>query len=159
MLYKPELLKKSYETSKKIANKLNNISNKPFEKIIVNKKETYDYDGIAIFNDNTKKKVEFKQRQDYEICNSYYKKCKFPYLMIQADSVRPDKEIYIIYDLTMNYALYTTVDHILYRTPDGNFNAYEEVEKWVPSEKTKIKYYRILDYYIIKLGEDNDEDE
>lgn len=116
ILYNPSLLKKSYETTQVIQDKINAVIREvlpvsdDFCFVQLNPEETFQNDG-SLFN----QKLELKQRQSFYISEVYNKE-RQPYVdtTIQRSSTMHQSDIFIIYDYSMQY-IQTFVDSDIQR--------------------------------------------
>lgn len=104
--YNPTLVLSSYETTRKIEEKINNGVRKCFGVpedfffINLNPDENYQNDGYVV---NKNIKLEMKQRQSYMISDAYRYHRFYKDTTIQKSSTTHSSSVYIIYDLSLRY--------------------------------------------------------
>lgn len=147
MLYSKKLLDESYYKNRIIVDEINcMISNRydikdiRYAYILLDDIENYKGDATFIIYENgekNEKRIEIKQRQNYDIKELYNGQKKYDTIMIQKNAVDYyESDIYIQYDKSFKYIL-------IFDGKDIDKSYYTTKTIKIDGRKYKINYYNV----------------
>lgn len=96
-MYCPDLLEKSYETSKIICSKLNDMFEK-FGRFDINPIENFKNDGTLTLKNGTVLYIEYKQRQKPTVRAMLQSKFRFKKIWVFKSTADHEADIHFVYD-------------------------------------------------------------